>query len=231
MNLKKVVVFSGAGISAESGIDTFRDSGGLWEKHNIEDVATPEAFARNPSHVLEFYNQRRRKIAQVKPNEAHNALVELEKHFEVDIITQNIDDLHERAGSRRVLHLHGLITECRDTHDDETIYELGFNNISLGDVSPQGGQLRPHIVWFGEAVPAMEEAEQLVSQADVLIVVGTSLNVYPAAGLAFIAPKKALKYIIDPQAGQLNLPNGFIAIAQKAGIGIKQVLRQLVTID
>ena len=174
--LKKIVIFTGAGVSAESGISTFRDSGGLWEKHRIEDVATPEAFKENPERVLDFYNQRRRKIREVQPNAAHIALASLESDFNVHVITQNIDDLHERAGSRKVLHLHGLITQARDEHDDSTYYEIGFSDIQLGSISPQGGQLRPNIVWFGEEVPMMDEAIPIVNTCDVFIVIGTSLN-------------------------------------------------------
>ncbi|MCB0480134.1 MAG: NAD-dependent deacylase [Flavobacteriales bacterium] len=227
-NLKTLVVFSGAGISAESGIDTFRDSGGLWEQYKVEDVATPEAFYKHAKLVLDFYNIRRKRIQKVMPNAAHLSLVELEKDYNVHIITQNIDDLHERAGSSSVLHLHGLITQARDENDDHTIYDIGFNNIEVGDLSPQGGQLRPHIVWFGEEVPEIVNALKLVSKADIFIVVGTSLNVYPAAGLAYQAPRNARKYIIDPHLHEINCPKDYTLIQNLASEGVSQLVQQLV---
>ena len=189
--MKRVVVLTGAGISAESGLQTFRGPDGLWEGHRVEDVATPEAWAANPGLVLEFYNQRRRGVRQAQPNAAHLALVDLEGAYDVRIVTQNVDDLHERAGSSNVLHLHGEVRKARSTRDSSLIRDLDDSDIHLGDLCERGSQLRPHIVWFGEMVPAMDEAVELVAEADVLLVVGTSLQVYPAAGLVFEAPRRA----------------------------------------
>jgi|GEM_PF-18466 len=197
MTKQKLVVLSGAGMSAESGIPTFRASDGLWENHRIEDVASPEGWARNPSLVLEFYNQRRRQIRQALPNNGHRCLAALEAHFEVHIVTQNIDDLHERAGSTRVLHLHGEILKVRSTRDENLIYPW-TEDLQDNDRCALGSPLRPHIVWFGEAVPMMEQAARLVSQADLLVVVGTSLVVYPAASLLRYAPPGIPKYLVDP---------------------------------
>ena len=180
--MKNIVVFTGAGISAESGIKTFRDTGGLWDEYDRKDVATPEAWERNPILVLDFYNARRKQVMEAQPNTAHKALVELEKKFNVQIITQNVDDLHERAGSKKVLHLHGEIMKARSTADPSIVHTLKSSNLLLGDKCKKGSQLRPHIVWFGELVPNMELAYLLVEKADILIVTGTSLNVHPAAG-------------------------------------------------
>src|SRR5690554_7654170 len=184
----KVVVLTGAGVSAESGIKTFRDSDGLWEGHNVMEVASPEGFAKNPKAVLEFYNQRRQQLLTVQPNAAHKALVDLEKKHEVTIITQNVDDLHERAGSSNVIHLHGELFKVRSVEDENLIYDWK-NDLSLSSKSKEGHQLRPHIVWFGEAVPEMDRAILQVMQADVLLIIGTSLQVYPAAGLIDYAHK------------------------------------------
>src|ERR1035437_2298844 len=186
---KKIVVLTGAGVSAESGISTFRDSGGRWEKYRIEDVATPEAFHENPALVLDFYNQRRRQLQEVEPNAAHKALVLLEEKFDVQIITQNVDDLHERAGSTNVLHLHGELLKSRSTKDARLIYQIKGTELNIGDTCELGSQLRPHIVWFGEMVPAIEEAGRISSKADIFIIIGTSLNVYPAAGLVNFTPR------------------------------------------
>lgn len=196
------MVLSGAGISAESGLNTFRDSGGLWEKHDLNDVATIDAWHRNPSLVLSFYNERRKQVREAKPNLAHKALVELERDFDVSIITQNIDDLHERAGSKDVVHLHGEILKGRSVKTDAVLYPID-DCILLGDLTPDGHQMRPHIVWFGEEVPKMAEAERIVRLCDILIVIGTSLNVYPAAGLRYACPPKAHKFLVDP--GNFNL--------------------------
>ncbi|NLF43459.1 MAG: NAD-dependent deacylase, partial [Bacteroidales bacterium] len=181
MGNKKVVVLSGAGISAESGIKTFRDSDGLWENHNVNDVATPQAWKRNPELVQQFYNERRKQLSEVKPNDAHYALVKLEEKYDVQVITQNVDDLHERAGSSKVLHLHGELKKARSTKDENLIYDIKGWELKMGDLCEKGSQLRPHIVWFGEAVPMIDTAALLSSKADIFIVVGTSLNVYPAA--------------------------------------------------
>ena len=195
---KRLVVLSGAGMSAESGIATFRGAGGLWEGHRVEEVASPEGFAAHPELVLEFYNQRRRQIVDARPNEGHFALARLEELFEVHVITQNIDDLHERAGSTQVLHLHGEIRKARSTRDPRIVVDLPGTELSLGDLGPDGAQLRPHIVWFGESVPMIDPAMDLVQTADVVIVVGTSLQVYPAAGLVGYAPPSAPVHVVDP---------------------------------
>lgn len=194
---KRVVVLTGAGISAESGLGTFRDKGGLWDEHDINDVATPEAWHKNPKLVLDFYDKRRELCISAKPNEAHLSLTRLEKYFDVRIITQNIDDLHERAGSKNILHLHGEILKARSVVNPETLYNLGTKSIKLGDLAPDGHQLRPHVVWFGEAVPKMYEAEDIAREAEIFIVIGTSLNVYPAANLIYASPIKTDKYIVD----------------------------------
>jgi NAD-dependent deacetylase len=194
---KRVVILTGAGISAESGLGTFRDKGGLWDEYDINEVATPEAWQKNPQLVLEFYDQRRALCITAQPNEAHKSLVRLEKHFDVTIVTQNIDDLHERAGSKKVIHLHGEILKARSIADNDQIYHIGNKKINWGDKAPDGHQLRPHVVWFGEAVPKMYEAEDIVREADVFAVIGTSLNVYPAANLIYATHSKADKFIVD----------------------------------
>lgn len=200
---KKLVVLSGAGISAESGISTFRDSNGLWENHRIEDVASPEGFRRNPQLVLDFYNLRRRQLKDVKPNLAHEILAELEKDFDVHIITQNVDDLHERAGSTKVIHLHGELKKVRSVKDENHILEWE-KDCNLGDCDEFGNQLRPHIVWFGEMVPEMDHAMEIASKADIFLVIGTSMQVYPAASLIHYVPEHCEVFIIDP-----NLENQF----------------------
>ncbi|KUY31648.1 SIR2 family NAD-dependent protein deacylase [Elizabethkingia ursingii] len=203
--MKKIVVLSGAGISAESGIKTFRDSNGLWENHKIEDVASPEGFVRNPELVLEFYNLRRRQLNEVQPNEAHNILAELQQDFDVHIITQNVDDLHERAGSKNIIHLHGELKKARPVNDEESIIPWE-NDLNLGDLDENGIQLRPHIVWFGEMVPEMENAATIASTADILLVIGTSLQVYPAASLLHYVPAGCEIFVIDPHLSQ-NVTN------------------------
>lgn len=206
--MKKLVVLTGAGISAESGIATFRDSGGLWEGHRVEDVATPEGWARNPQLVLDFYNERRKKALEVKPNQGHHILVELEKNFEVTIITQNVDDLHEKAGSKNVLHLHGKLFESRSTKNSNLIYPMNGWELKLGDLCELSSQLRPNIVWFGEAVPMIESAAEVASKADILVVVGTSLLVYPAAGLIDYVKDSVPKFIVDPKKPEVyHVPN------------------------
>ena len=207
MKRKKIVVLTGAGVSAESGISTFRDSDGLWENHNVEDVASIEGWFRNPSLVLDFYNKRREQLATVRPNAAHEAIASLEQEYDLIVVTQNVDNLHERAGSTRVIHLHGELTKVRpenccndsDGYSEETVFDIGTDAISLGDLAPNGAQLRPHIVWFGEAVPKIEQAIDAVEAADVLLIVGTSLQVYPAAGLYRYAGADTPIYIIDPK--------------------------------
>lgn len=197
MGLKKLVILSGAGISAESGLKTFRDDGGLWYGHRIEEVATPEAWDRHPAKVLEFYNERRRSLLKAEPNEAHHGLVKLELYFDVHVITQNVDDLHERAGSKKVLHLHGELLKMRSSADPELVYDIK-GDICLGDMAEDGAQLRPDIVWFGEAVPRIGEAVDIVSNADIFVIIGTSMQVYPAAGLIdFLKNEYIPVYIID----------------------------------
>lgn len=196
-NRKTIVVLSGAGISAESGIKTFRDSNGLWENHNIYEVASPIGWGKNPQLVLDFYNARRAQARSVQPNAAHFALAELEKYYNVLIVTQNVDDLHERAGSAKVLHLHGELNKARSTVNEDYVIEVP-GDIALGDTCPQGGQMRPHIVWFGEDVPLFPLACEIAELADIMLVVGTSLAVYPAAGLTEYAPRTAACYIVDP---------------------------------
>ena len=197
---QSLVVLSGAGMSAESGIATFRGSDGLWEGHRVEEVASPEGFAANPELVLDFYNQRRRQIVAASPNEGHQALARLERIFDVHIVTQNVDDLHERGGSTNVMHLHGEIRKARSVADETLVVPINGTELNVGDCGPDGAQLRPLIVWFGEAVPLIESAMDVVSQADVLVVVGTSLQVYPAAGLVGYAPANAPIHVIDPHA-------------------------------
>ncbi|HET6243217.1 MAG: NAD-dependent deacylase [Bacteroidetes bacterium] len=204
MTKKELVVFTGAGISAESGIKTFRDSGGLWEEFDIYEVATPEAWNKNQKLVLEFYNARRKQVLSAIPNAAHLALVQLEQKFNVNIITQNIDDLHERAGSKNVLHLHGEINKARSTIDPLLIYPIIGHEIKSGEICEKGSQLRPHIVWFGEEVPEMEQALKFVKKADIFIVIGTSLNVFPAASLIYNTRSSAQTYLIDPNAGNFD---------------------------
>lgn len=223
-----IVAVTGSGISAESSIRTFRDAGGLWEEHAIEDVATPEAWKRNPGLVLRFYNERRRQLDQVKPNAAHQALVRLSKHFALTIITQNVDDLHERAGSENVLHLHGELRKARGEHYPGKVYTIGSKDISLGDLCERGSQLRPHIVWFGEQVPLITEAMELVKAASHLLVIGTSLNVYPAAGLVHQAPFGCEKIIIDPDTFVGNMPHHCRHIQEKAGTGVPLVVDELI---
>jgi NAD-dependent deacetylase len=225
---KKVVVLTGAGISAESGISTFRDSDGLWEQYRVEDVATYDAYLRNPELVLNFYNERRRQLFQVKPNEGHRQLVRLEEKYDVHIITQNIDNLHEQAGSTNVLHLHGLLTQARSDRDDNLIVDIGDRDIHIGDKAPDGAQLRPHIVWFGEAVPNIEPAAELCEKADYFIVVGTSMNVYPAAGLIHYVPRSTPCYLVDPKAVPVSRP--ITIFQEKAGTGVKKVVDELLNL-
>lgn len=193
-----IVVLTGAGISAESGLSTFRDNGGLWEEHSVYDVATPEAFVRNQELVLRFYNDRRRQLESAEPNQAHRLLAELEQRYRVTVITQNVDDLHERGGSSNVIHLHGELTKARSSRSPELVYDIGYRDISIGDTCERGSQLRPHIVWFGEEVPLLETAAEVVRTADHLLIVGTSLQVYPAAGLVYEVDRGVPITVIDP---------------------------------
>ena len=222
---EKIVVLTGAGISAESGISTFLDSDGLWEHYRVEDVATHEAYERNPELVLDFYNQRRRQLFDAQPNEAHRQLVRLEQRYDVQIVTQNIDDLHERAGSKHVLHLHGELTKGRSDVHPDMIVDIGRRDIKLGDLAPDGTQLRPHIVWFGEAVPNIEPAAELCEQADIFIVVGTSMAVYPAAGLIHYVPRSARCYVVDPK--EVPVSRQVIFIKDVATRGVTQLVNNL----
>lgn len=224
--MKKLVILSGAGMSQESGIRTFRDMGGLWEEYDITEVATPEAWERNPVLVMKFYNDRRKQLYECEPNSGHHGLVDLEKDFEVHIITQNVDDLHEQAGSTSVLHLHGELKKARSTVDESLIYDIDGWELKFGDRCAKGSQLRPHIVWFGEAVPAMEEAIPIVEKADILAVIGTSLNVYPAAGLVNNVRKGIPIYVIDPERPSVFIRN-VTYIQEKAGKGVKILIEKL----
>jgi len=226
--MKRIVVLTGAGISAESGIKTFRDSNGLWEEHRIEDVATPQAWQRNPKLVTEFYNQRRRQVMEAQPNKAHLALVDLEKHYQVVVITQNVDDLHERAGSKHIIHLHGEILKMRSEEDPTMIYQSNGWEMNWDSTNEHGHRLRPHIVWFGEMVPKMDEAVEVALSADIFIVIGTSLVVYPAAGLLQFADVNIEKYLIDPSDPELffNYSN-LTHIKAKATTGTRELVDKL----
>jgi NAD-dependent deacetylase len=226
MGKKKIVVLTGAGISAESGLKTFRDSDGLWEGYKIEDVATPGAWKKDPQLVLEFYNFRRKNVMDAVPNAAHIGLAELEKNFDVHIITQNIDDLHERAGSTKVLHLHGEILKMRSEKNEQLVYDIR-GDINLNDRAEDGGQLRPHIVWFEEPVPKIEEAIPLVYGADIFVVVGTSLVVYPAAGLINYTSFDVPKYIIDKKIPYVSAITNLTVIEKPATEGIKDLMKLL----
>ena len=232
---KKLVVLTGAGVSAESGITTFRDSNGLWENYKVEDVATIEGWNKDPKLVLDFYNARRAQLADVKPNAAHYAIAELEKEYDVTVITQNVDNLHERAGSTRIIHLHGELTKVRpensysemDGFSEASVFDIGTDSIHIGDLAPNGAQLRPHIVWFGEAVPKINQALDYVEAADVMLIVGTSLQVYPAAGLYAYAKSSTPIYIIDPK--DVNVKDARIThikdVATKGMETFKEMLR------
>lgn len=220
--MQKLVVLTGAGISAESGISTFRDSGGLWEGYDVSQVATPEGFAADPALVLDFYNQRRRQLSQVEPNEAHRLLAHLEKRYEVVIITQNVDDLHERAGSHNIIHLHGELLKSRGVDNPEVTYPC-TGDIHVGDKSPTGAQLRPHIVWFGEEVPMLEKAIAQVYSADILMIIGTSLQVYPAASLIDYVKEGTPIFYIDPNPS-LHSKGELTVIAQKASTGVAKAI-------
>jgi NAD-dependent deacetylase len=226
--MKKIVVLTGAGMSAESGISTFRDSGGLWEKYEIDDVATPNGWRRNPALVLDFYNQRRKQLLESKPNAGHYALAELEKDFDVQIITQNVDNLHERAGSTKVVHLHGELMKVRSTGPGEEVFDVDpkHPDVNPGDKCPKGYQLRPHIVWFGEAVPEIEKAEHMTHDADIFLIIGTSMQVYPAAGLINNVKPGTPIYLIDPHEVN-HLSNNIIVIQKGASEGMKELKKIL----
>lgn len=225
--MKKIVVLTGAGISAESGIKTFRDSDGLWEEYRIEDVATYDAWLKNQDLVIEFYNQRRKQLYEVEPNAAHYALAKLEEKFDVQIITQNVDDLHERAGSSKILHLHGELKKVRSTVDENLIYTLDGWELKKGDKCEKGSQLRPHIVWFGEDVPMIVPAAKMAELADVFMVIGTSMNVYPAAGLLNYVPANVPKYFIDPNAKDNYNARNLIVIKENAGKALPYLVEKL----
>ncbi|MFP4557337.1 MAG: Sir2 family NAD-dependent protein deacetylase [Bacteroidales bacterium] len=222
--MKKLVVLTGAGISAESGIKTFRDMGGLWEEYDVMEVASPQAWERDPELVLRFYNDRRRQLGTVNPNAGHKALAQLEKDFDVHIITQNVDNLHERAGSSKILHLHGELTKVRSTRYPELIYDVGYKDIHIGDYCDKGAQLRPHIVWFGEAVTAIPDAAAIAQQADVLAVVGTSLNVYPAAGLIDYASPQVPVFLVDPNDVPVYSGHDVTFIKEPASTGVPKMI-------
>lgn len=227
--MKKIVVLSGAGISAESGINTFRDSGGLWEGHDIYEVASPQGFRQNPALVLDFYNKRRKQLLAVTPNPAHYTLVALENYFQVEIITQNVDDLHERSGSKNVLHLHGELRKVRSTGYPELIYPWD-KDLKLGDYCAKNTQLRPHIVWFGEDVPELDKAIQKTKEADILVIIGTSMQVYPAASLLDYKAKETPLFFIDPNpAITNNYCENLTVISEKASVGTKILLDKLVS--
>ena len=229
--MKKLVVLTGAGMSSESGIKTFRDSGGLWEEYDVNEVATPQAWMKNRNLVLRFYNERRRQLASSKPNEGHLGLALLEKYFDVQIITQNIDDLHERAGSTKILHLHGELTKARSSVDPHLVYDIGYKDINPGDNCEKGSQLRPHIVWFGEEVPMMDEAATLTADADIFVVVGSSLNVYPAAGLINYAPAGASLWLIDPKEVIIPVNRKVEVIKEKASKGVSILTERLLKMN
>ena len=226
--MKKLVVLSGAGMSAESGLRTFREMGGLWEEYDVYEVASPGGWEKDRALVLRFYNERRKQLIESEPNAGHLGLVEFEKHFEVWIVTQNVDDLHERAGSSRILHLHGEIRKARSTADPNLVYDIEGWKLEEGDLCEKGSQLRPHVVWFGEAVPAIEEAARVVSEADIFVIIGTSMNVYPAAGLINYVPGTAPIYIIDPNEVSIAGHPRIRVIQKSAGEGVPILLEELI---
>ena len=228
--MKKIVILTGAGISKESGIETFRDNkDGLWNNHSIEDVATPMGFIKNPEAVLAFYNERRQQLAGVVPNGAHKDLATLEDYYDVQIITQNIDDLHERAGSSNILHLHGELTKAKTNMTPDKIYDIGYEDIKMGDEGEDGVQLRPDVVWFGESVPKIVDAERISRSADIFVIIGTSLGVYPAAGLVMLAPQTAPIYIIDPSEMTAQIYQDRVEFIQKVATeGVKELTSKLI---
>jgi NAD-dependent deacetylase len=224
---KKLVIFSGAGVSQESGLKTFRDMGGLWENYDVMEVASPEAWQRNPELVMWFYNERRKQLMEAKPNAGHLGIAALENDFDVEVITQNVDDLHEHAGSTKVLHLHGELRKARSTIDPDLIYTLSNWELKMGDKCEKGSQLRPHIVWFGEPVPAMTEALTIVQEADIFVVVGTSLEVYPAASLIHYTKPETPLFVIDPVRPKISIKN-VVYIQEKAGKGMEILTQELI---
>jgi NAD-dependent deacetylase len=227
--MKRIRVLTGAGISAESGIPTFRDANGLWKQYRMEEISSLEAWRKHPEDVLEFYNMRRRALAQAKPNAAHYALAELEKYFDVYIISQNVDDLHERAGSKNILHLHGELTKARSSWDPDLIVDIGYNDIHLGDKAPDGSPLRPHIVWFGEDVPLFPRAVELVQAADIFLIIGTSLVVYPAASLIYYCASDVPIYLIDPKANTMSISRDNVYyLAEQATVCVPRLVKELI---
>lgn len=226
MSKQKIVVLTGAGVSAESGLQTFRDADGLWEGYNVYDVATPEAWQRDPVLVQEFYNMRRQSVLQAQPNDAHKALVLLEDKYDVQIITQNIDDLHERAGSKHITHLHGIITKSQSERYPHLTYDIVGSELKMGEVCEKGFQLRPHVVWFGEPVPMIERAVEICSTADIAIVIGTSLQVYPAAGLIDVVPLTTEIYLVDPKT-TMQHSNKVVFIKEMAVSGVPALVMKL----
>jgi NAD-dependent deacetylase len=225
--MKKLVVLTGAGMSAESGLRTFREMGGLWEEHDVYEVASPGGWQRDRSMVLRFYNERRKQLLETKPNRGHFDLVELEKYFELWIVTQNVDDLHERAGSNRILHLHGELRKSRSTMDPGLVYDIEGWKLEEGDLCEKGSQLRPHVVWFGESVPAIEEAARVVSAADIFVIIGTSMNVYPAAGLINYVPGTAPIYVIDPNEVSIAGHSRIRVIQKGASEGVQLLMEEI----
>lgn len=225
--MKKLVVLTGAGMSAESGLRTFREMGGLWEEHDVYEVASPGGWQRDRAMVLRFYNERRKQLLETKPNRGHLGLVELEQYFEVWVVTQNVDDLHERAGSSRILHLHGELRKSRSTTDPALVYDIDGWKLMEGDLCEKGSQLRPHVVWFGEAVPAIEEAARVVSSADIFVIIGTSMNVYPAAGLINYVPGTTPIYVIDPNEVSIAGHPQIRVIQKNAGDGVQLLKKEI----
>jgi len=226
--MEKIVVFTGAGMSADSGLRTFRDADGLWEGHAIQEVATPEGWQKNPEKVLNFYNERRKQAWEVDPHAGHKALTELENQYDVTIVTQNVDSLHERAGSSDVVHLHGNLSKARSEKDPSLIIDIGSKPIEIGDTAEDGEQLRPHVVWFGERVPNMDKAAQIMRQADIIIVIGTSLVVYPAAGLIDYVPSSTPGYLVDPAEHNREDLKNWNHIQEKAVYGVPKLVDKLI---
>lgn len=227
-NKKHLVIFSGAGVSADSGVSTFRDSDGLWENHRLEDVCTADAWVRNPKLVLEFYNARRKQLFEVEPNNAHDWIAKAEEYFNVTVITQNVDNLHERAGSKNVIHLHGELVKCRSSVDVGLIYDVDGWEMKMEEVCEKGSQLRPHIVFFGENVPMYDKALEIIASAEIVLIVGTSLQVYPAAGLIHYTPQNTPIYIVDPKIDNISTKNPIFYERAKAKDGVEKVIRKLI---
>lgn len=231
MSKKRITVLTGAGISAESGIKTFRDAGGLWEGHDVMEVASPQGWRKNRALVIDFYNQRRAQLLEVNPNAGHEALVELEDRYDVHIVTQNVDDLHERAGSSQIIHLHGELTKVRSLGNERLVYDWR-KDLLEGDLCEEGHQLRPHIVWFGEEVPMLQKAAEVVSLSDIVLVVGTSMQVYPAAGLVGLAPRVAPIIYVDPKPSlnyEMKMAENLITVPEVATTGVRKVVNELLS--